>query len=1837
MSDNLKDIAKHYEGNVFPEHPQSIGLFTIPEFPEFEQRGMWSAALSAIFTTLRYLAPATLLTLFWGQHSFLFKLLKHIDSAFRAIFSSEEQKQDVLQWLNSVGPVKATQLDTVWRHGWIVCGVLDAALPGACAGHPPTKLSLKHAQAIADHYLGVEPVFSRQELESNDSLSKHQEWKLATYLDRLREALTKITPPVSKPTSQRTSPEATQFTIDYVAKGSGLAAAQVNNTMSFKIYPTAQQSLDPGEITILIRGPKDTYGMAVLPPILGKAQLIRQKLLGLQTKPNYTENALPITQGATYLRNYGKNDMNKTYHIPKTKYDIEIENEVRSDHIKISYFAPFEGRYEIFITSRGQNIAGSPFLISASNNIISLLEKENYSLEDGEEIDIVDVKTDRKVVLRIVDFVTEKMLLRENGSLEKITDDEAKILMTTDTGTTKMLTSEATTKNVSQVHEKRIESTCKSVRFRNVLQKVVTMVRVCRIWSKIVAEKRSIETEKSMTVKSRNNKYIPDIVNSTFTDSNIDPYVMRETRDKLIIPENISVSILTEKCQPGFVKNKPISEARFENSSQNLTDDTCSPDSIEEYIQVQTNIENDLFKISQSPNNNPFLNETYEQNYKIEKELGSYVANEYETNNSQNEETPDAPIKIIVEENDFLPPINSNPFIDINLIERPKSPVFKIISGEIKSRVVSPVPLDEEEIGNEFINPFFVHQHHQSSELDAPLPIADFIIGAPVSLPPLLRASSPVPEMESLLINEVNQEKMQNIKDEENESCEYSTPLHTNQSKAKDNINVENNNVSSTFHSLDDANITESTVSNKQCLETYNVNTTHTCISVTPKREIWDSAYVSIDDNNSSPDSNNNDNTPLCEAINKQKFSPSDNNFGLAHDEFLNMGPAEREIWQTCNELKDNMVLSHDDVRMSKTDIKRPIFTPIIEECDRSLSSTIKEKNKSVLAGKNKESDAVTVAFAELNDIYQEYFPTTKKDYFAKANEEDKIHYADVENGNDEDENRHVNSASESETDVKRQMNELEGKISEVQANATESVSVSQTLHENQTQNNVKSVYKNELQFGDNKSTNIVLERKKYWDEKIRQIEAKSEESTTLQKKRRLSSRHLRNNDSLTKRRGKHIVKNFLNAEQDKSHIKANAIINRRSPIPQEVSTSTNQDKEPHTEVKLVDKWKNYWDSKLTAENNEKENKENSSCFRTKSPKSLKSPTSSKSPTSTKSSNSHKSLTLPTTQVVKSNEDTIEAYNEIVSETPVPVKHELPEEVFKAFETSPKRFFGTSRKQILNKIDTFLGKPSTVDKSSADEICASRDSGLVSNRISMFHKISNTEDVSWSRRKCQSLHNISHGSDKNLFSSQKNSEIIKHKYNDSQVIQPTGNLNTDMDDSRTDIKKTQNKSTLKDKRAKVEYKTFNRSFDETTLSQELDELRNQNKYVKRTIKDLNQHDQNLDKYKKSNELRKSSISRSEMDIFNKAIKATDDDLDKYKSCDELPKINVKNFISLYESVSSTTKPSTAVGKLGKNIFSSQMQVHNNSTQGAITSSGPSSIMRPRPYLTRSRTYTSSENMSIDSGGTRTTSSLDIENVTGLDKETTYVSLSDIELEIVESPDKCKESTPKLLQKDDTDKVKKDYKSRFKIAKEFFQSLEEIGPVKKPPKINECQAMLQSTSTESLESKQKKRPKSKVGKSHSMPSSEFARIWNEMKDEDSNKLVKISEKFNVDDLFTDVTEGKLSRQGSLRGIPHKKAVLEAFRSMENVSDNTISPYEMAVSQQNDIAQDKEAKKAQTYLSEYPYLPTTCPSMYHSRIDAKASGLISLKELKDMKRPRRNSVPDLRLNPTFTADL
>ncbi|CAG4969830.1 unnamed protein product [Parnassius apollo] len=1792
MSDSIKELCKKYEENVAEPHARSIGLFPIPEYPEFEaERGMWSTALDAILTTLRYLAPATLLTLLWSQQSFIFKLLKYINTAFRSlIFSNEEQKQTVLQWLSDYGPVRVDDLSTVWRNGWILCGVLDTALPGACAGHPPSSLSVRHAQSIADHYLGVEPVFSREELESNDTLSKNQEWRLTTYLDHLRQALSKITPPVTKPSLEKTYPENTQFTLDYIARGSGLTAAQINRPMYFKIYPTSQQSIDPGEITITIKGPEDTYGMKVVPPLLGKAQLIRQQLLDVRSQTSYTENALPLAHGATYFRSYGKNDMTKTYYVPKTKYNIDIDVELTTDHVKIGYIANLKGKYTISITSKGQNIIGSPFTITSSNNILGLLEKESFCLEDGEEIDIVDVKTDRKVVLRIVDFVTEKMLLKENGTLEKISEEEAKYLMENDVKIENI--PNLNTRNLSNIPSIEFnESYKKFNKFNEIANKVLKMNNICKVFRDLSNDKEMVLKKGDVNFQTMNQQDIPDIVNSTLNEINVSSLMLTNKQDKIIIPEKISVSILTERTE--------FNETDNSGNNNNVSD---KKDEITQFkILRDTSLEKDDTSMHAvlSPSN-PFLTESH--NLSNKKSLGECTTSKSESK----EQTCDTLMKNAVEESEPL--IDSNPFIDFDILEadQPKPPVFKIISEfstyQDDSINVDSIPHNNmtKRIDNDLLNPFQSSKNQFSSDIEqnqfSSLPVTDFVIGAPVSLPPNIKSVSHETDTETI-------GKVYN----ENTIIPLGVLNPTTQPKIQSYDVIKNNRNT-------ESDQTECSSINSNITDEMNDG------NASPKKELRDSAYVSIDENHTSPDNNNNENNTSKETQSKQKC------LNTQHIP-LNIGPAERELWENCTELKeDNCNKIHDETtKLNKWDLKKLQFMPIFEEIDKKVSSDMKEAKS-----EKADTDSVTSAFAEINEMYDDYFPSSEK---ISSTNETKNHNSLEDLYETENKNEYVKSASEKESDVMRHGKQIGGKISEIQAHVTESVSVSQTLHVDKNEDSDEFSNRDEVKFRDKTYTNIVLEKKKYWDEKIRLIEAKDEESRAQQKKRRLSAKQLRHNDSLSKRRGKQIVKKYLNANESiQNQNKVNDI--QQVEVIKYNSKISQIDEDYKGDKKRVKNWKAFWDNKLERENNETQ----ISCFRTNSPK-------------TRSSSTIKNDNVDETDI----DSKTQANN---SKTTLPVKQEIPEEVFKAFETSPKRFFGTSRKQILNKIDTFLGKPNAVEEPLIDNTKETYESGLVSSRISLFHNISQKEEIPlpWTQRKSQSSLNINPQND-NLSENYNNTILnnsTRYGKEKSESVNHSPSLHEQTINNENPLPEAVKSVSLNEKRSRITNQLYTKSTDETSYHRFENDFPHQDSYVQKTVKFINtqQPDQAINN---SNNVYNLSNSKSEMDIFNKfANRSHDEDFDKYKSYDELPKINVKSFISLYEDVSksSETKP--------------MRKSNNTSLEGSVNPFKPTSSIfgtpdKKKPFennvslkkqnsttVDETNTHQSELTGKVNLQGSSFNSaenlktkddSFESENISTNDfeKENTYISLSDIELEIV---DNLSERSVEMSPERDVDIAPADYKSRFKMAKEYFQSLEELRVTKKPNKLNECELLLYNKSTESLtENKQIKQPKKK-SKSHTMPSSQISEYFNQLQEQQNenkdHKPIKISEKFHVEDLFTDVMEGRFSRQGSLRGIPHKKAVLEAFRSMENISNHTLSPYEFAVTQLNDFTVENKMKNAQTYLSEYPYLPTTNPSEYHSRLDAKASGLISFKELLS-KKVRRNSVPDLRLNPSFAVDL
>lgn len=1289
--------------------------------------------------------------------------------------------------------------------------------------------------------------FTRQDLEANDSLSKHQVWKLISYLENIRVALSKLTSPNTKPTvqiTQKDSPQSTHYTLNYIARGSGLTVAQMNNKVYFKIYPTAQQSLDPGEITVLINGPKETYGMTVVPPILGKSQMIRQNILGLQSKTTLIENVLPITHGTTYLRTYGKSDMSKTFHIPKTKYDIDIEIELKQDHARIGYMATLEGNYEISIINRGQNIVGSPFIVTTSNDVVKILERDSFCLEDGEEIDIVDVKTDRKVVLRIVDFVTEKMLLNENGTLEKISEEEAKYLMENDN--LDNINDEVLVHSTETKHGALVKINMKSKKFYNSVNKILTANRFCNMLNDI-KNKQYLTLTNYNTKISKNKQDVPDIVNSTYCDDR-NKSCQKEKRDRIIIPENISVSLLTEKPETTNKYNESDSflHSEFTNNKDMYISDPFEDD----------NISVDTVQSS----NNPFLSDICNENYGIEKTFGSFITNEFESNNSQNEETAKANVKVVIENE--ISSEATNPFLDVLEIERPKTPVYKIITGEVTGRDDS-VYIEDKNLSNEIFrnspNPFIDQESDQKNTYQEK---PDFIIGAPVSLPPIVNLKSSTSSVNNNIteIAKIKQKKNNKVKDV------YDYKRHITDSATMPILSVDTGKSSNNSNNSLDSNLTEdiNISPNSSPTPSNASNQIQASRETSPRKDTWDSAYVSIDDNHFTENSEIN-----SEPLNKKLQLPK---------EHSKLNLVEKEQWQGHQHSKDVMN-ADDDYNKHKCE-KRLDFMPIIEENEKIFLNSTKDKTE-----KKTVADPVAVAFADINDIYDDLFKnsevsseTTKQDCQSQN--------LDIDFTLERNEN-HVDSASEFRTDVKRQTKILEGKISEIQANVTESVSVSRNLRAKGKQyykeeNNNENI--DRIQFGDPKYTNIVLEKKKYWDERIRQIEAaKSDEIKSQQNRRRLTSKHLRRNDSLSKRRGKKIVQNFLSTNQDEF----------------------NSFKQPINQLESI-----FVQNNLNIDENEKRclnnnteinQNESTTCFGKKS-----------------SDDKDRSVLDAFKQLKVSSVDLVDTAKDNEPSSNLHLKQELSEKLFQAFETSPKRFFGTSRQHILNKIDTFLGLPDNENETKKISSHITHETGLVSSRISLFHNISQTEELPWSRRKCISMYNITH----------QDSEKHSHHMSKSKTIQDsqsvtkkeTKKISTSCDEPDRRVEKTEkNETSLKEKRARMIQNKYNKSFDETFYTP-ANYIEATNDYVKRTINEFNK--QNETKNSTSTKSKLKSISKSEMDIFNKITTTPEEVLEKHKSYEELPKINVKSFISLYESVSKTSIMKNATTSRSRRNFES---------------------------------------------------------------------------------------------------------------------------------------------------------------------------------------------------------------------------------------------------------------------------------------------------------------------------
>lgn len=1081
-------------------------------------------------------------------------------------------------------------------------------------------------------------IFSKVEL-TQKSLSTYQECRLTHYLSCVRDAISRMTPPVSRAGSPLLNTQA--YTLDYVARGMGLVTASRNKRSAFYVYPTAQQGLEPGDISVQIKGPGNCYGSILIPVIYGKAHIIRNVFLNLGNRQNFIPNPSPLTQGPSYMRTYDKMNVQKNYFVPKIKNDIEVSIFIRHDRVKVCFTPTMVGYHELSLISKGCHLIGSPFAVNVGAGSIEKQDSKDYLDED---ITIEDIaQPERKVVFRIVDFVTEKMLLTEDGRLERISNEDADALVQTK-GSVEDLTNKYRKlsnntalalrgpdlieyqSNTDLNGIKIIITTDFNKHFRSIVEKVIIVIRVCKAFQNIstMAHKGKGASPKIFTAT-------PDIVNSTRNES-------------------CAKKSFTENNEPKLERQESAKELRKKFKSK-LSSFNATAEQVEAYTSTEEEDSTHTEKSSHQIYCNPF-----QAGASIEIIISSF--------DDDDEVVPK-----------YVPPIL--PML-IEIPERPKSPVFKIIDNaddEIDPKIFNEFELYKLE--SQIFDSFDGYLDNYCSETDnalntsliivedAPIedgrvsPSIDFHIGEPVTPTRVMNAPSSLePDMDSIILAPNLEEalekydmKMQKIREPETGQCyesgssNYVTPvrqtpyeemtdkeilkMYDDPSPSQDfrsakHSDLENENNISNEHGVNnDFNVIQRAVGierrvieanndHLELQESFVHNLEVERIPPIPARynslETWDSAYISIDEVNSSPETN--ENNSKGDFSRGKLFSIKENEQECMYAQmiyrqpmelskiFNKLGPTESELWdifpenkiENMNKNLENTPSIYDNEKISKFGLNKSI--------NESPKETVLPKVVSKTKFTENEVDNENHVFKiqAIDNIGEKLYNRnyiSKNQSIKKCKETNHVTAKTIEESDD--------SASDSNADVKlsteaEACNSTEELLPTKNANNVISSAQSETeskdanhLSEKQldtfkhiekdqntyTQSELKRKQHKTQEINNLNSKKLVLskliiEKKDYWDDKIKTYQRKEEKKTrTISRK---NSPLIQRNDSLSKKRGKQILAKLPSfTEKWKNSFEPQ--INNTNEIHSDHSNASHNS--------LVARWKDYWNEKV--------------------------------------------------------------------------------------------------------------------------------------------------------------------------------------------------------------------------------------------------------------------------------------------------------------------------------------------------------------------------------------------------------------------------------------------------------------------------------------------------------------------------------------------------------------------------------------------------------------------------------------------------------------------------------
>lgn len=359
---------------------------------------------------VQFLLPMTLATLIWGRKWIFTRALLHLDkSCISILCPSISKRERLIRWTSQRLPsscgIQGAQLRNLWLNGSHLCTLINSVVPGACANpHRHWKRAPTHAQALAYKYFGIIPIFTDADFQTK-TMTPNLEQTFQNYLTELQTAISKISH--EQESLKRSHSHA------YITRGMGLTTGEQFRKNYFYIYPTDMNHRFE-DIIITMKGPYNTYGSVVLKSMnilnsnssapykssIGKE--IYQQCVNLKENEKSFLRDLPID--LTNILN--------TSLVKREENTLDFNIKIEKGRAKVAFISKNNGIHELCITAKGEHISGSPFNINIEKNSSGVLD----SFAEVQDQHIYKT-VNRKVIKKEIDFITEKVVLSNNGNL----------------------------------------------------------------------------------------------------------------------------------------------------------------------------------------------------------------------------------------------------------------------------------------------------------------------------------------------------------------------------------------------------------------------------------------------------------------------------------------------------------------------------------------------------------------------------------------------------------------------------------------------------------------------------------------------------------------------------------------------------------------------------------------------------------------------------------------------------------------------------------------------------------------------------------------------------------------------------------------------------------------------------------------------------------------------------------------------------------------------------------------------------------------------------------------------------------------------------------------------------------------------------------------------------------------------------------------------------------------------------------------------------------------------------------------------------------------------------